>query len=275
MPNEQTQYEQLTLVEKAVTRAEHDKNYQIIKQQNYQVVKANALIQKTKFTLNAKEIKVFNFLVSKIKPGEVKNNEITFTVKEYCEICGINSSAGKNHQDIKKAILKLAAPSSGWIELEDGRQTVLRFIEKPYFDSKTSKFTIRFDKDILPYLYHIGDFHTKHTLMYSSAMESQYSIRLYELLKSYLNLGEKTFKLEELRDRIGVTKYNKYFDFKKNVLELAAREIKEFSDIEMAFHPIKTGRAVTHVLFLMESKSQEGLYSTWDSLDKKLHINNK
>ena len=85
-------------------------------------------------------------------------------------------------------------------------------------------------------------------------MRSSYSIRLYELLKQYENIGHRTFNLDELEDILQVPQsYCVWRDFNKRVLETGEKEINKFSDIKISYTPIKTFRKITSVSFVIVS----------------------
>ena len=102
-------------------------------------------------------------------------------------------------------------------------------------------------------------------------MKSQYSIRLYELLKSYHDMkigqidrrkaAEKdiaphetnwTVELDELKKRLmteNVKSYSNFNLFKTKVLVIAQKEINELTDINLSFEPITQGRKVVQIRF--------------------------
>ena len=56
--------------------------------------------------------------------------------------------------------------------------------------------------------------------------KSIHAIRIYELLKQYHDIGERTLTIEEIKECCGVTgKLTKYSDFEKKILLIAQREI--------------------------------------------------
>lgn len=107
-------------------------------------------------------------------------------------------------------------------------------------------------------------------------MKSQYSIRLYELLKSYYDMKvgqtdrrewkEKTYKpkkiswiveLEELKKLLMVDTIKSYENYKNmriKVLEPAQKEINELTDINVYFEPITKGRKVVKLKIDMVAK---------------------
>ena len=88
-------------------------------------------------------------------------------------------------------------------------------------------------------------------------MKSAFSVRIYELMKSYSFRHTITIELDELKRLLmveNVKSYVNYKDFRVKVLEKAQTEINELTDINIEFEPIKTGRKVTSIKFIIEEK---------------------
>lgn len=106
----------------------------------------------------------------------------------------------------------------------------------------------------------MGEYYTGYSLQYILPMSSQYSPRLYELLKSYQkNNREWFFNIEELKRILDAQSYDRWPDFKRRILEPAVNEINEYSDLNVAYDTEKEGRKVTRVIFYMAGKGQQAL----------------
>lgn len=68
---------------------EYNNKFEVAKQRSYSIIKSNEIIQKAKYDLNIVELKTLAFIFSKIKPEDTELQEYTFSVKEYCQVCGI------------------------------------------------------------------------------------------------------------------------------------------------------------------------------------------
>lgn len=140
---------------------EHEK-IQILQHREYVVVKANELIQRSRFELTLQEQKTVAFICSMIKPIEtidkVKNTpfllEYEFNIRDYCKICGIDYNNGKNYSDIK-ATLKRLSDRSIW--LDDGNSEILvRWLAKVRIYKRSGKILIELDKDLVPFLFDLS-----------------------------------------------------------------------------------------------------------------------
>lgn len=232
---------------------EVDERIQVYEERDYKVVKANEIIQRARADLGLMEQKTFCYIVSKIKPTDNLDTEYTFTINEYCEVCGIEKNNGKNTENVKAALQKLLEKAF-WISDEEGDWISIHWLQKARVSPKRGKVTVRLDEDMQKYLLGLQSNYTQYSLLYVLPMRSAYSIRLYELLKSYSGLHRKTFDIEDLKQRL-LAPYSNFKDFRKYTLEIATREINQYTDIEITWEPITKGRKVVQVHFEIKAKS--------------------
>jgi len=92
-------------------------------------------------------------------------------------------------------------------------------------------------------------------------MSSQYSPRLYELLKSYQKNNRRWFfDVDDLKELLDCTNYARWPDFRRRVLEPAITEINQYSDLKVTMTTEKEGRKVTRITFVMTDKSPTDLF---------------
>lgn len=218
------------------------------------VVKSNILIQKTRYCLSVQEQKVVLYLISKIKPEDTGLQEYIFDIKDFCKIVGVDYDNGKNYQNVKSTIKNLA-DRSFWITLEDGTETLLRWIERPYINKGSGIIRIKMDELMMPYLIGLKKHFTQYNLYFILAMRSQYSVRLYELLKSYQNCSKWTFDIEDLKKKLNADNYDRWFNFNKKVLSVALKEIELYTDLDIKFDLIKKGRKYDKITFYINQKT--------------------
>jgi plasmid replication initiation protein len=95
--------------------------------------------------------------------------------------------------------------------------------------------------------------------------ESTHAITLYMLLKSKLEMVKKehTFTMEELRLTLCLEKkYKLYGHFKTRVLDMAKKYIDQSpaSSFSFEYNPIKHGKKVVAIEFILSDKRKEGSY---------------
>jgi plasmid replication initiation protein len=162
-------------------------------------------------------------------------------------------------------------------EAEDGQK---RMFETPVISSLDSSILedrsignehlyigISFHPRMKPYLLQLNNKFTMYDVRNILKLPSAYSIRIYELLKQYENIGKRKLKVEELKDILGIeNEYPLYANFKQRVINKAQKDMKEHTDIMFTFEEIKSGRSITDIIFFIKTNPTffqeiEALYS--------------
>lgn len=120
-----------------------------------------------------------------------------------------------------------------------------------------------------PYLLKLQENFKSYDLKYILEMQSEYSIRIYELLKKSEKMGYLEIDLEELQDLLQVPEsFKRYDNFKRKVLQVTSIEIAKYSDIYFDFQEIKKGKKVATLKFII-NKNKQNLIADEDYQFKK------
>lgn len=236
---------------------------EVLTKRQYLTIKSNDLIQKNRFELSLPEQKTIAYICSMIKPIDLKDSiqgipyqlEYEFNIREYCKICGIDYDNGKNYLDIKFTLKRLSDRSM-WLETETG-EVLCRWLSKVWINKRSGIVNIRIDEDLAPYLFNLKVKFTQYQLYNVLAMKSAFSVRIYELVKSYAYQKCKIFEINELKRLLmvdNVKSYNNFKDFRRKVLEIAQREINKMTDLNISYEPITKGRKVVKIKFIIQHK---------------------
>lgn len=238
------------------------------------VVKRDDMIQNARFSLSIQEQRCVLYAISKIKPEDAAFTEYTFELKDFYTLCGIED---QSYTRLKQT-LKGLSDKSWWAEIDDkGTESLLRWFSTLRTNKRSGKVTVKFHEDMMPFLLQLatqareqGAFFTQYGLKYVLPMSSQYSPRLYEILKSYQkNNREWFFETDELKRILDCQNYKNFNDFKRFALEPAVDEINRYTDLNVAYDVEREGRGnkVTRVIFFMAGKNSQDLLET----DRTIH----
>lgn len=102
----------------------------------------------------------------------------------------------KSYDRVKDNIRALSN-KSWWVSINKDEEVLLRFLNTVRTNKRSGTVTIKFHEDMLPYLQELNaqNPYTRYKLFYIMTMKSQYSMRLYELLKSVEKLGCWSFSI--------------------------------------------------------------------------------
>ena len=255
---------------------------EITESRNQYVVKSNALIQRSRYTLTLQQQRILLYLISKIKPEDTPEQEYTFSITEFCEVCGIKTSGGEYYQAIKDDLIHIRN-NGFWMKLEDGRIATVAWLSKAYIIPLCGEITVRFDPDTMPYLFQLQRFYTQYRLKNVLAFSGKYTIRLYEIFRSHYTQQdidrhkekEISFSAEEIRGLLLLKPiYPAWTDFEKRVIRPAVDEINNYCDeFRVEYETIKKASKVALITFII-SPPRHRLRNAKRRDDKLNHITN-
>ena len=239
---------------------------------NKLIVKSNELIRNARYSLSELEQKFIVFLISKIEKNDKELKEVTINLKEYCNIAGLEYSGGSIAY-IKNNIQELSN-KSWWIDNLDGSSTLFRWIDTVSIYGETIKIIL--SESLKPYLIDLKQDFSKYELINILVLRGKYTVRLYELFKSYSWKGEWRVKVKELRNIINCDKYKQFKEFNRNVLKYSIEEINKHTDLNISYKTIREGKFVNEIEFLIKEK--EGFQMTIEMImnqEERLDSNEK
>ena len=247
-------------------------------ERSHMVVKANDLIQKSRYSLSLQEQRIVQYMISKITPEAVDLEEVDIDIKDICKVINVDHDSGGNYEHIRKT-MKNIRDRSIWIELPNGDETTFAWFSTVIIRKHSGLVTLCFDKQMAPFLLQLNRQYTQYSLYFTLAMKSTYSIRLYELLKSYQNLGAATFSVDDLRKRLDATASycDKFGVFRQKVLDGALKEIADFSDLDVKMETLRTGRVIDRVKFTIKEfrNGYAEVKELFERIDKNIGAKNK
>jgi plasmid replication initiation protein len=213
---------------------------------NRNIVKQDFKLVNAKYKLNTSEIKFIMNAIAQIDADDDEFTEYEIKVSDLEEKLQI----GKNQHTRLKEFAKKIMSKPILIEQDNEDFTVFNWFSRIRYISKQAKFIVKIDDELKPYLLNLKNRFVKYNLKYILPLTSNYSIKIYQLLKEYEKLEKRKFKVEELQDFLQVPKSLKIYNrFKEKVLKVAERELIEHCDIFFEFEEIKAGRKVDEILF--------------------------
>ena len=233
---------------------------EIIKIREQYVAKSNTLIQKSRYSLTLQQQRILLYLISKIKPDDTPEETYTFSIDEFCKVCGITASTGDYYKTIKDDLLYIRN-NGFWLKREDGSLATASWLSKAYIIPLCGEITVKFDEDTMPYLFQLRTLYTQYKLKSVLAFKGKYTIRLYEIIRSYytqrdidyLKDKEISFTPKEIREILLLKPiYPMWKDFMRNVINPSCREINTYCDeFHIEVETIKKGREIALITFII------------------------
>lgn len=201
-----------------------------------------------RYKLSVVEQKLVLSIISMIRPDDADFMHYQIPISQF-EFLAENN----NHQRLKKYCKDIMSKP---LEVnENGEWIIFNWFSH-----------IRYRKDMLecsvspelkPYLLKLQENFKSYDLKYILEMQSEYSIRIYELLKKAELLGYLEIDLVELQELLQVPdSFKRYDNFKRKVLQVTSIEIAKYTDIYFDFQEIKHGKKVAKIKFIIKRNIQ-------------------
>ncbi len=213
--------------------------------------KSNFLIEAA-YKLTLVEQRIVMILASKIKPADDEFKKYQLNIKEFAGLLELKNKDEYSHiQTVTKKLLTRAFS----IKMPDALLQIGWLSSAKYLDGQ-GIVELCFDPQLKPFLLQLKDRFTSYKLKNVIQLRSSFSIRIYELLKQYEKLGERTFLLDNLRECLGLeeSQYKLYGDFKRKIILVAQAELAEKTDLSFDFEEIKISRRVGKIRFIITSQ---------------------
>ena len=227
------------------------------------ISKSNDLIE-ARYKLSLNEQRLIILLISIIQPDDDDFHDYDLHVSEFAIMFGIECIKDI-HARVEEAAKNLVGKR---LDLSIGKEKeyVAWFSHAKYVEGK-GVINISFHKSLKPYLLQLKSRFTQYKINSIVKFKSSYSIRFYELLKSYEYLGNgegfyREFSLAELKGFLGVDEgeYKNFGHLKCRIIEPSVKEINSYSDIFISsVDYIKEGRAIKRLKFVVEPKKNNVL----------------
>ena len=203
------------------------------------VRKSNDLIQNAMYSLTLSQQKLMLHIFAMIKPSDTELPRYEMSIYEFLKLCGVDPHNGSMYKQVKKNIEDIANAKVQWIRLAGTQKiTMFRWLSSATIDEGTGKIVLTLDQSLKPHLIQLKEFYTTMNITYTWPMKSQYSIKIYELCKSYQNLylekkkkGEPlVWSIETLKKQVDCNASN-WAHVRRTVLDKAKSEINGKTDI--------------------------------------------
>jgi plasmid replication initiation protein len=215
------------------------------------VTQSNHLVE-ARYNLSLGEQRLILAMIAKIQPDDEDFKPYKVSIGELADFLGVaRGSAYHESKKITKTLLGRVLEIQ-----ESGRLLQTGWVSSADYVDGTGVVNLSFDPLLKPYLLQLKGNFTSCKFEMLLSFKSQYTIRMYLLLKQYERLKEREIELELLREMLGLSKnlYTEYKNFKQCILIPVKNEIAKKADFYFEFDEIKYGRRVGALRFRIFNK---------------------
>jgi plasmid replication initiation protein len=225
------------------------------------VVKSNRLVEAS-YRLTLVEQQIILYAICKSREsgaGLSAIDPVCIVATEFAEL--FESDKISIYNQLKVALNTLYHRTLKIKETSDANSLEIkqsRWISMQSYIDKTSVLKLIFAPEILPFIKDLDKEFTPYRLSQIGKMSSTHAVRLYELLRQNLQIGSRTLEIIDLKEMLQIEdEYKIYADFKKRVLDVAKKQINDFSDIKVDYKQKKEGRKITALDFKISQNEKE------------------
>ena len=243
---------------------------------NNVVSKSNALNEVRNNRMTLSQMRLFTIYLSKINPLKKETREVTFRLEEYTKIMQFKQANTtrliKTAEDLLGLTVKYFDKTGEYSS--DGLigfvmcQIFKRF--RLYKDDE-GEWLVSIDchDDVLPLMFDLQKYYFKYELWNALQLTSFNQQRMYELLKQYEKVGERTVSIKDLREWLGLKpdEYPRWDNFKKRVLDASQEALVRYTDIKFTWEVTgKKGKGgkINALKFVIEKNNDYARQFTFD-----------
>jgi plasmid replication initiation protein len=214
------------------------------------VIKSNKLIG-MQTQLSLVQMKIFALLIARTLENP-KTEYYRFSTRDLMSSCNFGES---NYTALQQTTANMIKPVIFKGNKEE-QQKQYPLLDGVVYNKGTVDIAIH--RLVKPFILDVATKYTKYYFENISALNSTYSIRLYELLKEFEFRGARDFTIENFRFLLNIKEgmYSRPYDLKTKVIEKAQNEIAQKTDIHFSYQEKKEGRKLVGISFRILSNSK-------------------
>lgn len=217
--------------------------------ENNLVVKSNELVQ-ARYDLSLNEQKIILYAVSKLDREKEDFNILSLDIRDFFKLLGTTK---ERYTEVREIVRELREKEV--IINTDKGEIITGWLSSMEYVKNKGIIELEFSKKLIPYLLQLKEKFTRYQLKNILYLSNKYSIRIYELLKQYENIGNRTFAVDELKKILMLEgQYNRFSNFESRVLKPTMKEINDYTDLKVSYEKIKKGRAIHSIKYKIEVK---------------------
>lgn len=227
----------------------------ILEEQNYFVVQQNILIEKAKNDLSEYELKLIDFLISKIKVDDFKILPVKSSIQEISCVLELKKG-GNTRERLKKSLFSLGSKPFWLRDEQNKKDSLVYWLDTvDIYDDNTC--VLKLNDKLEPYLINVikSGSYTQYYLRDVINLRGKYAVLLYQLLRANLYKSSISFEVDDLLDFFGKNDIP-FHRFNDKYLKRALEEVSNKTDLDVSINTIRKGNKVVEVLFLVNRKNR-------------------
>ena len=224
------------------------KQLDLVPEYNFHIVKSNKLIEQGRMKFSLFQHRIMLLMMASLKQGA---NTFEWMELPLTKIVGKARPSQKDYEHLKEASKEMAELMVEIRNPNDKHEWQKLPLLTVKGHDKKNFIQVKFVEDVRPFFLNLQKEYTKYLFRAVSKFRSPHSLRIYELCKQYWSFkSSRKFSVTELKELLYIPdKYQRFSDFKRDVLERTKKEINATSDILLDYQVIRSGQTPQYVIF--------------------------
>jgi plasmid replication initiation protein len=206
---------------------------------DYLIEKRNVLNELRSNNMKLQELRFFSIYLAKINARDISTRVVRFPMSDYQKIMDMDRLNMSQLKDTTDALLGKVVK----VPYETGYKAFQIFKQCTVAQDENSEWYVEIDAhdEALPLMFDFKDRYFTYELWNALSLKSVNQLRMYELLKQYEHIGERTIGLDDLKELLGMDKsdYPRYNSFRPDVLEVCREALETYTNIKFTYEPIR------------------------------------
>jgi len=212
----------------------------MVVKEKYLIEKRNVLNEIRSNSMNLQELRFFSIYLAKINARDISTRVVRFPIRDFQKIMDMSKLNLTQLQNTADNLLRQIVS----VPLENGGFEKFQLFKKCCFDKDNNEeWYVEIDAhdNALPLMFEFKDKYFTYELWNALRLKGSNQLRIYELLKQYERVGERTILIDDLKELLGIKKseYPRYNNFKTRVLYSSKEALETHTDIKFTYEPIR------------------------------------
>lgn len=220
----------------------------------YLIEKRNVLNELRANNMKLQELRFFSIYLAKINTRDISTRVVRFAMADFQKIMEIEFIKIDYLMSITNSLLSKVIN----IPDMDGYKAFQLFKQCRVNKDEKGEWFVEIDAhdEALPLMFDFKDKYFTYELWNALRLKSSNQLRMYEVLKQYEKIGERTISLDNLKELLGITRtdYPRYDSFRSDVIEVCKEALETYTDIKFVYMPIRKkgkGGKITSLKFII------------------------
>ena len=229
------------------------------------IVKSNALVEACYRPKSVNQMRLLLAALTQVRSKQKLTHDTEFTVTAGALSDMTGNSMQTSYEALRRAAKELMDLYIGVDILPNGREGSpieydMHVVAGCKYIKKEGCVRLQFTHTIIPYISELSSHFTKYKAKTMMNLKNRYGIRMYELCMQWILFGpERKITVDDFRKIFGMemliqSSLLEIYNLKRYVILPAIRDVNEHTDLDIEFRQVKSGRVITHFVFVITKK---------------------